>query len=331
MRRLPKSAWTFLCRLTRRVTSWDGFWWIAGIIIVLLLGSILSWNFWEDLRGDQDSLSTTVRNVALVIGGVIAMLLAVWRSRVAERQASTTQQGLLNERYQKATDMLGSSILAVRLGGIYALQGLAEQNPEQYHVPVMKILCAFVRHPTEVEGQPTFRPGEIELGSVYGASTAKDFAAAGTSEIEEVREDIEAAMDSIVSCHTRNRQTETLHNYWIDLHEADLRGVNLSHKDLSKAPEYDEAAPFNYAMLGTLHTNLRGVKLHYANLIRANLTGTDLSFASGLTQLVLDDAYADPKMPPRLDYAFDAETGQPLVWRGTDINSCNSSELRGSE
>ena len=316
MKHLPNSAWTFFYRLIRRVTSWDGFWWIAGIAIVLVIGGVLSCYFWEDLRGNQDSLSQTVRNVALVIGGVVAMLLAVWRSRVTERQASTTQQGLLNERYQKATDMLGSSILAVRLGGIYALQGLAEQNPEQYHVPVMKILCAFVRHPTEVEGQPTFRPGEIELGSVYGASTAQDFAAAGTLEIEEVREDIKAAMDSIAWCHALNRQTETLHNYWIDLHGADLRGVDLSNKDLSKAREYDEAAPFNYTMIGSLHSNLRGVKLHYANLIRTNLTQTDLSHASGLTQSILDNAYADLKMPPRLDNTFDFYTGEQLVWRG---------------
>ena len=331
------------------VGRWEGWLWVSAVLIVSGIGILLSWCFWGELRGDRDSLSTTVRNVALVIGGVIAVLLAVWRSRIGERQADaaqrqaeitqnqveiaqsqieiarsqvqTAQQSLLHERSQKAAEMLGSSVLAVRLGGIDALQGLAEQNPEQYHVPVMKQLCSFVRHPTEVEGQPTVDSSEIELGQFYDASTAQDYAAAGTFEIEEVREDIQAAIDSIASCHTRNRQIETLYNYWIDLHGADLRGVDLSNKDLSKAPEYDEAEPFNYAMIGTMHTNLRGVKLHYANLIRTNLTQTDLSRASGLTQSILDDVYTDPGMPPRLDYAFDAETGQPLVWRGTDINS----------
>ena len=168
--------------------------------------------------------------------------------------------------------MLGNDVLSERLGGIYALQGLAEQHPEQYHVPVMQQLCSFVRHPTEVEGQPIVAQDEVELGSGYGASTAQDYAAAGSLEIEVVREDIGAAMDSIASCHARNIRIETLHNYWIDLHGADLRGIDLSDKDLSRAPEFDEASPFDFAVIGTLHTNLRGVKLHRSNLIRTNLT-----------------------------------------------------------
>ena len=315
---------------------WEERLWLGAIVVVFSIGLLLTRCFWGDLRGDQDSLSTTVRNVALVIGGVIAILIAVWRSRIGERQATAAQhqvenvrrqleiahqqaetadRGLLNDRYQKAAEMLGGSVLAVRLGGIYALQGLAEQHPEQYHVPVMQQLCSFVCHPTEVEGQPTVASSGVPLGPVYGASTAQDFAAAGELEIKAVREDIEAAMHSIASCHTRNLGIETLHNYWIDLHGADLRGVDLSNKDLSRAPEYDETAPFDYAMIGTMHTNLRGVKLHYAFLARTNLTRTDLSHATGLTQSILDDACADPRMPPRLDYAFDAETGKALVWR----------------
>ena len=261
-----------------------------------------------------DNSEQTLRNVGLLIGGLLAFVFAVWRAWVAERQANaarqqaetallqaeTAQQSLLNERYQRGAEMLGSDVLSERLGGIYALQGLAERHPEPYHVPVMRQLCSFVRHPTEVEGQPPVGSINIDWGSAYGASTAQDFAAAGTLEIEVVREDIQAAMDSIASCHTRNLQIETLHNYWIDLHSADLRGVDLSNKDLSRAPEYDEAAPFDYAMIGTMHTNLRGVKLRYANLARTNLTRTDLSHASGLTQCILDDAYADPGMPTKV-------------------------------
>ena len=53
------------------------------------------------------------------------MLLAVWRSIVAERQADTAQQSLLNERYQKGAEMLGNEVLSVRMGGIYALGRLA--------------------------------------------------------------------------------------------------------------------------------------------------------------------------------------------------------------
>ena len=278
-----------------------------------------------------ESGSTTVRTIGFVIAGVIAVVIAAWRGRVADRQANIAQENLVSQRlisvadqYQKATNMLVSPSLAIRLGGIHQLEGIAKAYPAEYHVRVMQQLCSFVRHPTKVEGQPIVAPDEVELGSVSGASTAQDFAAAGSFEIEVVREDIRAAMDSIASCHARNIRIETLHNYWIDLHGADLSGIDLSDKELSRAPEYDEAAPFEFAMIGTLHTNLRGVKLRYANLIRTNLTRTDLSYALGLTQSILDDAYADPRMPPKLDYAFDAETGKQLIWQKTSGNHYKS-------
>ena len=72
---------------------WDAFWWIAGIVLVLVTSLSLSLSYWEELRGDRESIGTTVRNVGLVIGGAIAILFAVWRSIVAEKQAKTAQRG----------------------------------------------------------------------------------------------------------------------------------------------------------------------------------------------------------------------------------------------
>ena len=46
--------------------------------------------------------------------------------------------------------MLGSEVLSVRLGGIYALQRLAEEWPDQYHIQIMRLFCAFVRLPTSI-------------------------------------------------------------------------------------------------------------------------------------------------------------------------------------
>ena len=103
--------------------------------------------FWEWLSGGESG-STTIRNIALVAAGLIALPLAIWRGVVANRQANTAQQGLLNERYQKGAEMLGNGVLSVRLGGIYALQRLAEESPGQYHIQIMRLFCAFVRSPT---------------------------------------------------------------------------------------------------------------------------------------------------------------------------------------
>ena len=119
---------------------------IAVLLCVAIAGVVLSIVFWEWL-GAGESGSSTIRNVGLVGAGLIALPLAFWRSIVADRQAKTAQQSLLNERCQRGAEMLGNGVLSVRLGGIYALQRLAEERPEQYHLQIMRLFCAFARQP----------------------------------------------------------------------------------------------------------------------------------------------------------------------------------------
>ena len=100
--------------------------------------------------------SEALRNISLVFASLIGLPLLGWRGITAYRQANisqgqadTAQQSLLNERYQKGAEMLGNSALAVRMGGIYALQRLTEDHPKQFYIQMMELLCAFVRLPTE--------------------------------------------------------------------------------------------------------------------------------------------------------------------------------------
>ena len=151
------------------------FWLVVAGLILSGLGMYFGWDWLRSGATENEPNSTTIRNAGIVIAGIFALVFALWRGLVAERQAAasqsqaetaerqaetalrqtetaqrqvdTAQQGLLNERYQKGADMLGSGVLAVRLGGIYALQRLAEEHPEQYHVQVMRLLCAFAGKP----------------------------------------------------------------------------------------------------------------------------------------------------------------------------------------
>ena len=324
----------FIPRLIRRVASWDGFWWVAGIAAVLVIGGLLSWHYWEELRGEQDSLSETVRNLGLVIGGAIAILLAVWRSTVSERQADTAQQGLLNERYQKGAEMLGSDVLSVRLGGIYALDRLASEHPNQYHILVMKLFCAFVRHPTQ--------------DKQYDLSPSS-------------RQDVKDTMEMIRTRSEAGIRLERNRGFKLELNSADLRGMRLMDGDLSHAILTDSA--LNHAWLvdanlsgaRLVDANLSGASLDGATLYGARLGGANLSNADlwstnlsdaflvqapddqrdetawkdvkGLTQVNLDLACADPDGPPFLEGVVDAVSGKPLVWRGQPCHK--NQELEG--
>ena len=325
--------------------------WLVLLVLVVATGvgiwaGINNWDwlsttFWDWLRGGLggiESGSTTVRNLGLIIAGVIALPLAIWRSSVAQRQASTAQQSLLNERYQQGAEMLGSDVLAVRLGGIYALSQLTREYPKQYHVQIMKLLCAFVRHPTKDER------GEAK---------------SETEKKPQLREDVHTAMVAISAYHKRHLQLEkdeefrlylanaVLSGVFLDgsnLAGANLAGADLSGEtvlvrtDLSKANlSGANLADANLigANLSGAHltsatlagTKLTGANLSCAFLWHANLSGTELStgndtFAAiGLTQNELDTACADPDAPPKLDGVLDAETGKPLVWRGKPLDN----------
>ena len=130
------------------------------LVVAVAVGIWSLVNYWDWLQitpDGKESGSTTVRNIGLVIAALVALPLAIWRSLVAQRHADTAQQNLLNERYQQGAEMLGSEVLSVRLGGIYALRRLSEEHPKQYHVQIMQLFCAFVRNPTEDNGNEAGR------------------------------------------------------------------------------------------------------------------------------------------------------------------------------
>ena len=374
-------------RISSLIRKWEGALWLAGAVGVVLIGGILSGWFWDKLGGDTESFSTTLRNVALVIGGVAAILLAMWRSRVSERQAETARQSLMNERYQRGAEMLGSEVLSVRLGGIYALQRLAVEHPNQYHIQIMRLFCAFVRLPTKDQS--------LEVGQ-----------AAIEPALLGIRQDVEAIMEAIGSRAQSRIDIERKEDFRLDLrganlHEAQLLDADLSnamfhHSNLSRAQFHD----VNFTRTRLSFTNLSGAMLQDADLPRtdfsnANLVGTnflganlsganfqdakaanarlelanlsgarflradlsgarlmradlssaqfwdaDLNQASiadanlsgaefsvggqqagkGLTHVQIDQARADPNNPPELTGTADAESGEPLVWRGKPLN-----------
>ena len=356
-------------RPTRRLARWEGSLWIVSIVVVLAVGGVLSRVFWDDLHDSQESLSSTVRNLGLVIGAVVAALLAVWRSRVAERQANAAhrqvetahsqleaahrqveaahrqveaaQQGLSNERYQKGAEMLGSDVLSVRLGGIYALQRLANEHPQEYHVQIMRLLCAFVRNPTAKgngeAGLADHRTGEV-------AATYEDRGGARP------RQDVEAVMEAIATRSKIGIDLERAGKFQLDLRGAKLGGLNLinfehvnlswanlSYADLSCAnlrPLTDmswiHAVSVNLSSACLVDVNLAVTQFWGADLSGALLQGADLSGAAfsdldedtpcRMTQAQLDSACADSNRPPHLVGVVDAETGDPLVWRDKPLD-----------
>jgi hypothetical protein len=75
---------------------------------------------------------------------------------MAARTYRLTQQGQITDRYTKAIEQLGSDKLEVRLGGIYALERIANDSVRD-RVTVAEVLAAFIRNQAP---WPPSRPGQ---------------------------------------------------------------------------------------------------------------------------------------------------------------------------
>ena len=100
-----------------------------------------------------------------------------------------------------------------------------------------------------------------------------------------------------------------------------LEGTNLSGAIMIDANLSDAVMPISNlsgAIMTAANlsgTDLSGANLFHADLTEADLSGTKLKNCKGLTQEQLDQA-ANSDHPPDLTGAVDANTGEPLVWRG---------------
>ncbi|MEV6526975.1 hypothetical protein AB0M43_34105 [Longispora sp. NPDC051575] len=136
-----------------------------GLAIGVLLVGVLALASWAiagypTLRRDPEVTAGTifellklVFGVVAGVGGVVALVMAYRKQRVAEAadQRDALASGrdgirLFNERFAGASEQLGSDKAAVRLSGVYAMAGLADDWPTGRQTCI-DVLCAYVRMP----------------------------------------------------------------------------------------------------------------------------------------------------------------------------------------
>ena len=302
--------------------------WLAVSLVVLFIEIALSIVFWNWLSGGE-SASTTIRNVGLVIAGSVALPLAIWRGVVADRQASAAQrqvdaaqQSLLNERYQKGAEMLGSEVLSVRMGGVYALERLAREHPKQYHIQIMALFCAFVRRPpNDEESNPRMAPDDT---------------------IPPLRQDVQAVVAAVAARGKSRLAIEQEARTLVDpkVYAGDAGSSPLRtpvHHQVGGYVEEEElrrTGDFYFDPLFALdlrHADLRGVWLRWGgNLAGARLDGADLSHAD-LTKMNLSRTHFNDAILSGAELTGTNLTGARLM--GADLSRTISerADLSGAE
>jgi hypothetical protein len=280
------------------------------------------------------------RTLAYIMGGLLAIIgiiLAFRRIRALERQVlvgqdqlKVVQEGQITERFTRAIEQLGSDKIEIRLGGIYALERIANDSDKDYWA-IMETLTAYVRERAAWNKQPKILPlGENPSSPVAKAQIkpATDIQAVlivlgrrkygfGKGENEPLNlskvdlrginlsnmhlESVDFSKAHLEKAIVRDAHLENAYLFGAHLEEADLRdahleGANLINCHLEEAYLYD--TQLQGADLSGAHIEeaiLNGTKLKDTNLSLAHLEGVILRSATGLTQKQLAQAILNHK------------------------------------
>jgi hypothetical protein len=256
------------------------------------------------------------RTLAYILAGILAIFgiyMAHRRIRAIERQVLVAQEGQITERFTRAIEQLGSDKMEIRLGGIYALERIANDSDNDYW-PIIETLTAYVR----------YRAPWQEPSSTSSESVSKE-----ESEPNRPTPGIKppTAIQAILTVLGRRkyrygqREEEPLNLRETDLRGADLSKAHLEDASLSRAHleranlieahlqranfqgTHFERAIFlgcylENAFLSEAHlegATLVGARLQGAYLKGTHLEGSDLSDARGLTRQQLAEAIIDEK------------------------------------
>jgi hypothetical protein len=240
------------------LSVWQRRWWIALATLFILVWWLVPPLLYRHTGADAAARlkAITDTRTALLAGLIgVGALLTFWLNsrvyRITARTLEVTEQGHITERYTKAIEQLGSDKLDVRLGGIYALERLAQDSPQRDHPTVVEVLGAFVREGSRRHGIP---PPKQDM--VDEAAENPDAGAPGTDAKPRPGTDLQAALSML----GRLPQQPNLSRG--DLTGAQVAGAQLGGANLSGA------------QLGG--ANLSGAELGGANLSGARLSGADL-------------------------------------------------------
>src|SRR4051794_9787006 len=110
-----------------------------------------------------DGLKISLTTIA-GIGGVIALVVAYRRQRFAESEhdraeaaARREETRLFTDRFERASEQLGSDKAAVRLAGAYAMAELADDWRAGRQICI-DVLCAYLRMPYTPPPDPEAAP-----------------------------------------------------------------------------------------------------------------------------------------------------------------------------
>jgi uncharacterized protein YjbI with pentapeptide repeats len=153
--RLWPIGWVLTACFAAAVIGLAGLWWVALALL----------NYPRLPQSKTISLHDAVGVAQLVFasvagaGALVALVMAYRRQRVNEISAAHDRVRVLNERFTTIAAQMGDHSAAVRLAGVHAMAGLADDWPDNRQTCI-DVLCAYLRLPFTPEPGGDAEPGE---------------------------------------------------------------------------------------------------------------------------------------------------------------------------
>jgi uncharacterized protein YjbI with pentapeptide repeats len=160
------------------------------------------------------------------IGGVVALTVAYRKQDHGEAAEHRENTKLFNDRFGRAADQLGSGQAAVRLAGVYALAGLADDWAEGRQTCI-DVLCAYLcmpytPPPAEKPPPAGAMPAGLPLGRAAGGNDSRD-----ARQEQQVRRTVLALIRERLQ-PARADDRPRWHGHRFNLHGAVIDGGDLS-------------------------------------------------------------------------------------------------------
>ena len=241
----------------------------------------------QRLASAANRLAKTAEDQAATAKGQLAAATnvaeaAISHAKAAEKHADAVHQraqiedhALMHDRYQRAARMLGDKVQAVRIGGVYLLHQLAQEQPDDYRTRVIQLFASFARHPENDSGAGARTDGKL-------------------------RADVQAVMDVIGSREPQEPECQTRSGSSLDLAGSNLEGANLRGANLRSV---------NLENASLLRADLTEAALAGARIKGATLAAKGVRVV-GLRQEQLDSCWGGPSDGPNgLEHVND------LIWK----------------
>ncbi|MFE3150057.1 pentapeptide repeat-containing protein [Streptomyces sp. NPDC059218] len=128
---------------------------VAAAVFIAMWDLLSTQGLKPEPRLSADTLFDLVKlsfGVVAGAGALVALVVAYRRQRVDEDGALRESTRLHTERFTAAVSQLGADSAAVRLGGVHALTGLADDAPtRKLRQTCIDVLCAYLRLPYTAE------------------------------------------------------------------------------------------------------------------------------------------------------------------------------------